>query len=447
MDRTTLAFICALVSFFILLIFEENVSPYVVVEFLFGTPENEFINFQTITLIFGIMVISTICTETGLFQYLAFKMIQLSKGQSKKVLIVIGVLTFFISTILEDTITAIILIPLMITVCRTLKLPPAPYVISQAIIIKLGATMLPISSVPSIMITTAQEITFWEYFRMAGSISLVTMLFSVGLLLFVFRSELRVDKPEGLAGFLEYDAWVFVKDRKMMLISLSIFISTIIGFIFIPSSAMRPNTIACIGAGILLVFNYRKAGEVLKKIDYQLIGYLLGIFVITGCLEYVGVIDLIGQALNSLGITNLGIAFLVLLWIGAICSAFMDNIPITNLFIALTNVLLGEKGTATAKFGSTGLALGIIWGDNLSPFGDTILVLAIARKNNATITPLEFFKVGLPVTLIQLTGVSMIILLIFSPLVGIIFIGVCGIIGGVIFFILRRRSKKKNKSV
>lgn len=439
MDRAALAFISAMIAFFILISLE-HASPLLMVEFLFGTVEDEFLNFHTITLIFGIMVISTICAETGVFQFIAFKMIQIAKGDSMRILIVVNVLTFCISAVLEDTITAIILIPLLVTVCRTLKLPPAPYLISQAIFIKLGATVLPISSIPSIMITSAQEISFAEYFTSAGLVAIGIMFFTLLILSFIFKKQLPKEKAQGLAGFLEYNAWIFVKDRKMMLISSIVFVGVIIAFISVPSSILGSDAIACTGAMILFFFNRRRAGDILKEIDFNLILYLLGIFGITGSLQYIGFIDLIGHGLSSLGITDVGLAFLLLLWVGALSSAFIDNIPITQLFLSLVNILLGEKGTPTAKFGSMGLALGIIWGDNLTPFGDTILVLSVAKKNGVEVAPMEFLKYSLPMTLLQLGVISVVVLLIFDFLIGLILI--LSLIGVIVIYRWRIRRRR-----
>jgi len=169
MERAALVFICAVVAFFILITIEQA-PPTVMIDFLFGTTEDDFLNFHTILLILGIMIISTICNYNGFFQFIAFQMIKLTKGDPKKVLIMCASMAFFISSLLADPITVIIVIPLTITVCRAIKMNPVPYLIIEAIYIKLGATVLPISSIPSILITSSQGISFGEYVSSAGLI-------------------------------------------------------------------------------------------------------------------------------------------------------------------------------------------------------------------------------------------------------------------------------------
>ena len=331
----------------------------------------------------------------------------------------VAILTFCVSSVLADSITVIILVPLTINICRLLKLNPVPYVIVLAIFTKLGATVLPISSIPSIIITSAQDISFIEYFTTAGLISIAIAGASIIVLLLFYRAKLPAEKPKGLSIFIEYNPWVFVVDRRMMLISSGTFLGVILALIMIPNTVLRPDSIAFIGAAFLFFVNRKNAEEILKEIDFKLILYLLGVFTITGGLDYVGFIDLIGNNLTELGITDIGLAFMALLWISAIASAFIDNIPITQLLLSLINILMGAKGTPIAKFGSLGLAVGVIWGDNFTPSGDSILALNVAKQNKVEIAPKEFWKVGFSLAVFQFTLISLVILLLFDPIIGI----------------------------
>jgi Na+/H+ antiporter NhaD/arsenite permease-like protein len=444
MDRAALVFICAAIAFLILIIVDQA-PPTVIIDFLFGTTEDEFLNFHTVLLIFGVMIISTICNFNGFFQFIAFQMIKLTKGEPKKVLIICAGMAFLISSILADSITVIIVIPLTITICKAIKMNPVPYLIIEAIYIKLGATVLPISSIPSIIITSSQGISFAEYFTTAGLISIAIAIFSLTVYYFIFKKKLPVQEVEGLDIFVKLNPWIFVKDRRMMTISAVTFLIVIIGLVMVPPTILRMDAIVCFGAAFLLVVNYKKSQEILKLIDFNLLLYLFGIFTISGALQYSGFIDYIGGFLSSLGITDTGLAFIALLWIGAIASAFIDNIPITQLLLSLINVLMGAKGTPTAKMGSLGLAVGVIWGDNLAPFGDSILTLNVAKANKVEIPPKELFKIGFPLTILQLSTVSIAVIVIFNPLIGLSILSV--IIGIIVVFYLYKKGffEKFNK--
>lgn len=442
MERAALVLVCA-VAAYLVVIWIEGAPPFVVVGFLFGTEADGYSNFHAITLIFGIMVISTVCYKTGFFQFVAFQLIKMTKGKPVKVLVIVSLLTFIVSSVLADQITAIILIPLTVTVCKTLRLNPVPYIILQCFCIKLGATVLPISSIPSLLIAVAQDISFTDFFLSAGLISIGSVFLAILLFMKLFHYKLAEHEFKEVDVLMQFNPWTFVKDRKMMLIASATFFTTIAGFIVIPSDVLNPDAIALIGAAFLFIVNRKNARAILKEIDYSLLLYLLGVFIVTGGLQYAGLIDLIGTGLSGIGVSDIGFAFLILFWIGSIASAFIDNIPITQIMIPLINVMFGPVGTPAAKVGGTGLALGTIWGDNLSPFGDTILPLAIARNNKVDITPKDFFKVGAGLTLILNAVISVGVLLIFSPILGII--ALLGAGGAMLCIKIIKRVKASNK--
>ncbi len=443
MDRSSLVLIIAVLSFSVVVLLQ-GVPIIYVFELLFGTPEDNYSNARTIMLIFSISIIAFFSQRSGLFQFVAFKVIQITKGKPSKLLIFNSMLTFAVSSILADSITAIIMIPLTVTICRTLKLDPVPFIILQAMFIKLGATVLPISSIPAILITSNQNITFMEFIPVSATISTSVALGTAITFAIIYRKSFIMPNEKQIEIFMNYSAWMFVKDKLMMIKVSIIFLLVILGFIVIPPSIAGPDTIAMVGAGFALFVNRRHGIQVMKEMDFDLLIYLLSVFVITGCLKIVGLIDLIGSYLTSLHITEPSIAFMILLWIGALASAFIDNIPITKILLSLINILMGERGSPNAKLGSIGMAIGVIWGDNLTPFGDSILPITIAGNHCVRIDPKQFLKISAITTLTQLTIVSLIILSLFNPMFMylnfILFVGFAGI-----FFINLRIKKAKEE--
>ncbi|MEX2719375.1 MAG: SLC13 family permease [Candidatus Sigynarchaeota archaeon] len=438
MERAAVVLICA-VGAYLVVIWVLGFQPGVVVGYLMGTEDDSYANFHATALIFGVMVISTVCYRTGFFQFVAFQLIKLTKGKPVKVLWVVALLTFAVSSVLADSITAIIMIPLTVTVCKTLRLNPLPYIIIQSFCIKIGATVLPISSIPSLLIAAAQGISFTEYILSAGLISIGSVFIAILLFQLVFHFRLSESEFNEVDVLMQFNPWTFVKDKKMMQIAAGTFFTAIACFIVIPPEILKPDAIAIAAAAFLFIVNHNNTRQILKEIDYSLLLYLLGVFIVTGGLQDAGLIDLMGMSLQSIGVNNTGLAFLMLFWIGAGASAFIDNIPITQIMIPLINVMFGAPGTPSAKLGGTGLALGTIWGDNLSPFGDTILPLSIARNNKVEIQPKDFARVSTPLTLMLYTVISIGVLLLFDPLVGGIVL-VCAVTGIlVLYFVLRWR--------
>jgi len=440
MERAALVLVCAVAAFFVV-IWVLGLQPGVVVGYLMGTETDGYTNFHATALIFGVMVISTVCYRTGFFQFIAFQLIKLTKGKPVKVLWVVALLTFLVSSVLADSITAIIMIPLAVTVCNTLRLNALPFIILQSFCIKLGATVLPISSIPCLLIAASQGISFGEYFMTAGLISIGSVFLAIFLFQVTFHFRLADAEFNDVDVLMEFDPWTFVKDKKMMQIAAGTFFAAIALFIVVPPELVKPDAIAIACAAFLFVVNHNNTRQILKEIDYSLLLYLLGVFIVTGALQDAGLIDLIGTGMASIGGGSIGMAFLLLFWIGAIASAFIDNIPITQIMIPLINVMFGAPGTPKAKLGGTGLALGTIWGDNLTPFGDTVLPLAIARNNKVEIQPKDFARVGIGLTIMLYTVISIGVLLLFEPGLGLIVL-VCVAAGMAVLYGVTRRRKR-----
>ncbi len=448
MERTALAVFLAALSYLILLIFTE--APLTIVfDFMVGSEDDGFGNLRTIMLIFGFSVLSFLSQKSGLFQFIAFKIIQMTKGNSKKIMIYNSLLSFAIVSVLSDYVTAIIMIPLTITICRTLKLKPVPFIILQAMYFKLGATVFPISSIPGIMISNAVGINFLEYFLFAGFISLFIAVSTLTILMLIYQKKqggIQESMSAGIAMFLEYDPWTFVKDKVFMQKIAIVFTGVIISFLVIDSSIASPDMIAVAGAAIGLLINKNKIDTLFKEIDLSLLVYLVGVFVITGSMQYVGIIEVLGAIVKMVNISNFALLMIVLLWLGAIFSAFVDNIPITQLLIPIIQLFV-QDNPALLKRSAMGMGVGITWGDNLTPFGDTILVLNIAKTHGVDIDTAELFRINSPITFFQLLAISVLFILIFDILQGLIVIAVIAVIIVLIASLLKanKRKKKTNK--
>ncbi len=444
MERTALAVFLAALSYLVILIFTE--APLTIVfDFMVGSEEDGFSNLRTIMLIFGFSVISFLAQKSGLFQFIAFKIIQMTRGNSKKIMIYNSLLSFAIVSVLSDYVTAIIMIPLTITICRTLKLKPIPFIILQSMYFKLGATVFPISSIPGIIIANAIGITFLEYFLFAGIISLFIALSTLTILMLIYQKRqggIQESMSAGIMMFLEYDPWTFVKDKSFMKRIAVVFVGVIICFLVIDSSIASPDMIAVAGASIGLLINKNKIETLFKEIDLSLIVYLVGVFVVTGSMQYVGIIEFLGSIVNMVNISNFGLLMVVLLWLGALFSAFVDNIPITQLLIPIIQLFIPDN-TALLKRSAMGMGVGISWGDNLTPFGDTILVLNIAKSHGVDINTSEFFRINSPITIFQLIAISVLFIFLFDIIQGLIVLAAIAGITAIIIAIAKLVKRKK----
>ncbi|NHI93108.1 MAG: hypothetical protein EAX96_11445 [Candidatus Lokiarchaeota archaeon] len=426
MNRAIAALGGAIVTFFVLT-YIDGVSFISFMGFLFGTQGDSFVNLHSLILILGMMFLVQVCNEAGVFQYYAFVLVQHTKGNPRYLLLIICALSVGLSAILNNILTVIILIPLIITVSRILSINPTPYIITSAILVNIGGMVFPISSIPNILITSYANITFLEFFFNVGLISL--LVFGISLLFFHIIFKDRLDVPqERLVKVLEdFNAWNFVPDKRVFSISRWTLLFVLVGIFTLEPVGIEPSMIALTGGILLTIITRLNAKEILEKIDFELLLYLLGIFVLSGALELVGIINFIGAGLSYLTGGNVFVTIMIIMWFSAFLSSTIDNIPITKVLIPIVGVIGTNFTVAQVKEFYYGLAFGANLGDNLTPMGDNILVMKIAEANERPISTSTFFKLGFLTTIIQLFALTIYYALYMVPIFGILLLILVGI--------------------
>lgn len=430
MNRAIAALLGAIITYFVL-IFLERFDFSIIVSLLFGTPEDGYVNLHSLILIIAMMIIVLISHEAGLFQYFAIKLIKLSGAKPVRLMIIICFITFIISAVLNNILTVIILIPLTITISRMLNTNPTPYILTQAILVNIGGTFFSISSIPNILITTYAKVSFLEFFLHVGLISIIIFFFTLIFFLSLYKGELYIPE-EGSKVLKEFNVWNVVQNKKLLyksMISLFILITLLI---IVPSSFIPSSIIALSMAILLIIISGLEPKELISKIDFELIFYLLGIFIIAGAIEITGITKLLGKTLTNLGGDSLLFQLIIILWISAFLSSTIDNIPITKVLIPVVGSMSSNETLENKNLMFYSLAIGANWGDNLTPLGDNILVLNIAEQNKRPISFRQFFKLGFITTIFQLSIITVIFILIFQFFIGIV---ICLIISLIIIFI------------
>ena len=230
MNRLMAAFIGAvIVAFFLLYI--DDISTNTVVGFIIGTNNS---NIQTILFIFGMMIIITICQKSGVFIFIAFRLVQFSKGNSRLILLILCFFTFVFSSVSMNILCIFLIIPLTITICKILKINPLPFILSEGMIVNLGGLLFVISSIPNLLIRQSINWTFSEYFFDVGIFSI--FLFFITTLFLIRYNEEKLETAENnyIKRLLEYDPWIFVEDKKNFYISSLMLLSTIMSVIIVP---------------------------------------------------------------------------------------------------------------------------------------------------------------------------------------------------------------------
>ncbi len=389
------------VSSYMILFFFEQANPALILDFMFGSEADNYVNFNSILLFLGIITIIDITKDSGFFQLVGFTLIKKTGGNPTKIFLVVSLLTIVMALVIDNIIVLMILIPLVVSITRLLNIKPLPYLMSTAILVNIGGTTFSFSSISNIMIATYAGLDQFEFFLGVGLISLVVAGATILFLLLIVRKHLEPPRRD-VHLLQDFDAWIFVPNRRLMYKSAFTFISVVACLIFVPSESFPLSLIALIGMFVLIITSRLSTDQIVKELDIELFLYLLCISVVTGGIDHSGIMQYLAGTIAFLGMGNPMLTTIVILWISAATSVTVDNVPLTQIFLPPIKTISGGFSTIQAQQSYAALALGIGWGDSLTPFGDNILVSKLAEQNDVRIKIRDFFKIGFVSGIFQL---------------------------------------------
>ena len=375
------------------------------------------IDFNTIGLLLGMMIIVTILAETGIFQYVGIKMGKASKGNMWKLLVMMSVFTAVTSMFIDNVTTILLMIPVTISIFRTFRLSPIPFILAQVLASNIGGTATIIGDPPNIMIGSAANIDFNTFFIHMGPTIGISLIVSLILFKVFFRKEIKAT-PQNLEELMSQDEMSFIKDRPLLVKSLLVLFSVIALFVVHGILHIEPSLIALGGAGVLLLISKIKPEKILHEVDWSTLIFFAGLFITISVGKESGMIDVLAK--TAIGITagNPWASFFMVTWVSAIASAFVDNIPFTATMIPLIEVL-NQNPTIAAEFHNIvsplwwALSLGAGLGGNGTLIGSSAGVIAIglSEKYGYKITFMQFFKVGFPFMIITVAAGGVVLMI------------------------------------
>jgi Na+/H+ antiporter NhaD/arsenite permease-like protein len=288
-------------------------------------------------------------------------------------------------------------------VFRIFRISPMPFILAQALASNVGGTATLIGDPPNIMIGSAANIDFNTFIIHMGPTVAVSFIASLFFLRFLFRNELRAS-VQNIEQLMREDETAYLKDKNLLKKSLIVLIAVIALFVVHGSLHLEPSVIALGGAAFLLVITRASPERVFHEVDWPTLIFFTGLFIIVGTAEHAGMIDLLSEAAIKITGGDPWITFLVIVWLSAFASAFIDNIPYTATMIPFVQTVSLDPNIAAA-FGDFavsplwwGLALGADFGGNGTLIGSSAGVVAagISEKNGHPISFNRWFRVGFP---------------------------------------------------
>lgn len=351
------------------------------------------IDFNTIFLLMGMMIIVNITRETGLFEFVAIKGVRLAKGNTWRLLITFSIITALFSAILDNVTTVLLLTPIIIFITDTLRVKVFPYLIAIIFAANIGGMSTLIGDPPNIMIGSATGFSFNDFILNMTVIAFIIFLANIVLLMTMMHKQFETNNIEELANL---DASRAIKDKKLLVKCLVVLALTITGFFLHHLLELQPATIALSGATLLLLLVKGNPIRYLEKIEWSPLFFFAGLFIMVGGLVSSGIILDLFKWITS-HIDNTNVLSISILWGSSIISSFMDNIPFTAMMIPLVQKIAGhvsDPGASQALWWA--LAIGVNIGGNgtIIAASPNVVVSGIAEHSKHKITFGMYFKYG-----------------------------------------------------
>ena len=374
---------------------------------------------NTMLLLLGMMLLVALLRPTGGFEYMAIRIAKLAANDARRLLVYLSLAVSVLSMFLDNVTTVIIFAPLTVLITRMLEYNPAPFLMAEAMLSNVGGAATLVGDPPNIMIGSAAAFDFTAFLLHMGPVIGPVWLGTVATLLFLFRHELR--PQPGAERIIDLNESKAIRDPSALRHVLGAMAVVIVLFFVHHHFHLYPAYVAFVGLVIALALIRPEPEDLLKEVEWPVLLFFAALFVIVGGVEASGLLDLVGERLAHLAAEPgmMLVAALVLMWVAAVLSAVVDNIPFTVTMIPIV-AGLQTQGLDVAPLWWA-LAIGVGLGGNGSHIGATANIICVAEAERsglpeARISAVRWLKVGLPTMLFSLLIASLMFVLLFEPL-------------------------------
>lgn len=360
-----------------------------------------FIDFNVIFLLVSMMVIVSITTRSGVFNWIANELLKFTKGHPVKVLCALGLFTAVTSAFLDNVTTVILIMPITFAIAKKLDIDPIPFLLTEIFSSNIGGTATLIGDPPNIIIGSAGGLSFIDFIKELTPVILVIMCVVLTILAFIFRKKLHAsqDKMDEVA---KIDNSHTITDKALMIRSTIILALVILGFMLHDVTHIETCVVAMLGASILLIFE--KPNEILQDVEWNTIFFFIGLFIIIGGLEASGGIKLMAEWILKVTQGSQAATSMIILWASGVISGIIDNIPYTATMAPMLVEIEKTMGATYAYPLWWALSLGACLGGNMTIIGAAanVIVSENAAKSGHPISFMRFLKYGVGVVAISL---------------------------------------------
>jgi Na+/H+ antiporter NhaD/arsenite permease-like protein len=358
----------------------------------------ESIDWNTLGLLTGMMLMVKITEPTGVYTWLAIRAGQLSQGRPLAVVISLATTTAVLSAFLDNLTTVLLIVPITFLLADALDIDPIPLVIIEIVVSNIGGTATLIGDPPNILIAGATGLSFTAFIINLAPLAAVTFCVVTGGLYLVYRRRLHVE-PEARRRVMALDARRSIEDARELRRTVPILLATILVFFTHQALHLEPATVALAGATAMLLISSQPLERALAGIEWPTLFFFIGLFVMVGALKEVGAIDEVARGIANITEGNRSAELLGITWAAAIGSGLVDNIPFTAAMIPVVEQLQAGNDGDDAYWWV--LAIGACFGGNatLVAAAANVAAAGMASRAGRPIGFMTFLRIGAPVTL------------------------------------------------
>lgn len=373
----------------------------------------ETVDVDTICILVGMMLTVAVIKNSGIFEYIAIKAAKLAKGRPWPIMVIFIIITAVLSGMLDNVTTVLLVGPMTLAITNILRVDPVPYIISQIIASNIGGTATLIGDPPNIMIGSAANLGFVDFILNTGFAVIFVVIAILICFYFIYGRKLFVT-DEAIEKIMKLDEKKAIKNRRLMHESVAAIIIIAMCFIFHDQLGVESATIAIAAACVMLLIGKQNPEEIILSVEWPTILFFIGLFIVVGGVKKVGVITMLANGLIAVTDGNVILTMLIILWVSAVVSSFLDNIPFVATLIPLI-LSMQSQGMDVAPIWWA-LSLGACLGGNGTLIGASanVVLSGISKNNGHPITFGQYFKIGFPMMILSIAVCTVFLLIRFA---------------------------------
>mgnify|MGYP002687653259 FL=1 len=367
-----------------------------------GSESSSGINWATIIFIAGMMVMVEGMAKAGFFRWLCLTIAKAVKYKVMPILVTFMIMSAVLSMFIDSITVILFLAAVTVELSQLLKFSPVPMVLAEIFCANLGGSATMCGDPPNIIIGTALGYSFADFLTNTGLIAGIALIAIIIFFFFAFKKELTANKDEKIDPSTFPNPGDAIENKKDFIVSTIIFI---IAIVLLVTHAQTGLTVAFIGvviALITLITSFKHIGAILKKVDYKTLLFFIGLFIVVGGLEQTGVLEMIASFIEKVCGGNVFAMVLIIMWISAIASAFVDNIPFAATMVPVIKSLAATTVGAQLPVLAYALSVGTDIGGSATPIGASANVVgtSVISKAGHPVGWGKYCKTAIPATAI-----------------------------------------------